>query len=91
MISVNKRATLNIGYNFLNLVKFEIKSIKITKLEKKLFDRFPMLQSLIIAYNKELRLIDNGTFSSLTNLVYLNLYNNRIEAIKQRQFSGLIN
>ena len=68
-----------------------IESSRITKLEKKLFDGFPMLQSLNISYNEELRIIDYDAFSSLTNLVNLYLHDNCIERLDYRTFSKLVN
>ena len=78
------------GRNFPYLVKFDLMYSKITRLEKELFDRFPMLQSLSITYNNELRKIDDDAFSSLTNLVELDLRRNCIDSISQKQFSKLI-
>lgn len=75
---------------FPNLVKLCLIGCKIKKLEKKLFDRFPMLQSLSITFNKELLQISNDAFSNLTNLIHLDLSWNIIESINQIQLSGLI-
>ena len=79
------------GYSFPNLVKLDIKFSQITKLEKELFESFPMLQSLIITNNSKLRNINSDSFSGLTNLVNLDLSWNRIAAINQRHFSALAN
>ena len=79
------------GNKFPYLVKLNIEHCKMTKLEKKMFEGFPMLRSLSITQSKPLRLIDADAFSSLTNLVHLNLSWNSIKTINQRTFSGLIN
>ena len=79
------------GHKFPCLLKLTIESSRITKLEKKLFDGFPMLQSLNISYNEELRIIDYDAFSSLTNLVNLYLHDNCIERLDYRTFSKLVN
>lgn len=55
-----------------------------------MFQGFPMLQTLIIAYNKTLEKIDSDAFSSLRNLVHLQLSDNHIEKIDGRTFSALI-
>ena len=75
---------------FPTLVKLCLTGCKIKKLEKKLFDRFPMLHYLSITFNKELLQISNDAFSNLTNLVHLDLSWNLIESINQIQLSGLI-
>ena len=79
------------GNKFPSLVKLDIEHSKMTKLEKKMLEGFPMLRSLSITQSKKLRIIDADAFSSLTNLVHLNLSWNSIETINQRNFSGLIN
>ena len=78
------------GLNYPYLVKLDLMYSKITKLDKELFDRFPMLESLNITYNNELREIDDDAFSSLTNLVYFDLRRNCIDSINHKQFSKLI-
>lgn len=79
------------GHKFPCLLKLKIESNRITKLEKKLFEGFPKLQSLNISYNEELRIIDYDAFSSLTNLVNLYLHDNCIERLDYRTFSKLEN
>ena len=64
-------------------------SNKITKLERKMFEGFPKLKLLNISYNQELRIIDYDAFSSLTNLVDLQLIGNSIEKIDNRTFLAL--
>ena len=55
--------------NFPNVLNLEIGgSLKLTRLEKKLFDGFPMLQSLSVYNNKKLKRIDKDAFSNLNNL-----------------------
>lgn len=95
-IDNEKLAKLFQSHNFPNLEKLKIAYCEITKLEKKLIEGFPTLQSLTIINpyensNKQLRVIKNDAFSNLTNLVSLNLHGNSIETIDQRNFSGLIN
>ena len=91
-ISNEQIAELFYGYNFPYLVKLDINHCKkITTLEKEVFEGFPMLQSLSITSNEELREIDNDAFSSLTNLVDLNLSCNCIVSINEKHFSELIN
>ena len=74
--------------------------ISLTKLEKKLFDGFRMLQSLNITYNTKLQEIDRGAFSNLKQLTSLdlssNFYNssykiNDTNLLDQMKFSALIN
>ena len=95
-IDDEKLAKLFQSHNFPNLEKFKLAYCEITKLEKNQFKGFPTLQFLTIINpyensNKQLRVIENGAFSNLTNLVSLNLHGNSIETIGQRQLSGLIN
>lgn len=71
-------------------LKLSIRSSEITKLEKKIFEGFPMLQTLKIANNEELLSIDNDAFESLNNLVDLQLKNNYIEKIDHRTFSAAL-
>ena len=77
------------GHIFTNLQALKIKSSLMTRLEKKMFQGFPMLQTLIIAYNEKLGEIDSDAFSSLRNLVHLQLNNNSIKKIDHRTFSAL--
>ena len=79
------------GYTFPYLVKLYIKESQVTKLKEKMFNRFPMLQSLTMHENRELRRIESDAFSSLTNLVELDLHRNCIESINQKHFSQLNN
>lgn len=89
-ISNEQITQLFYGLSFPNLVKLNIEISKITKLEKKMFEGFPRLQSLTIANNEELRKIAKNTFSNLTNLVDLNLSWNCIDEINKRHFSKLM-
>lgn len=80
------------GHYFPHLVKLNIKfSNQLSKLGNLMFYGFPMLQSLSIANNQRLGLIENEAFSNLTNLVHLDLSSNRIESINQKLFSQLTN
>ena len=79
------------GLNFPNLVKLHIVKSQVAMLEKNMFEGFPMLQSLTLNENKRLRKIDNDAFSSLTNLVELDLKNNSIVSINQKHFAPLGN
>jgi Leucine-rich repeat (LRR) protein len=74
--------------------------ISLTKLEKKLFDGFPMLQTLNINYNTKLLEIDRDAFSNLKQLTSLDLSNNfynssykinTIDSLDQMHFSAFIN
>ena len=78
------------GHNFPCFLTLNLKSSKITKLEKKLFQGFPMLQTLNITYNEKFRSIEYDSFSCLTNLVHFHLNNNCIEKLDNRTFSTLI-
>ena len=85
------------GHIFPYVVKLEINGeiydhsypTKITRLEKKMFNGFPTLQTLSVNYNKFLRKIDSDAFSSLNRLVHLNLKRNFIEKLDERSFSAL--
>ena len=79
------------SYNFPRLLGLNIRESKITKLEKKFFQRFPMLHTFNFAHNCELKIIENDAFSSLSNLVHLKLNDNLIEKIDRTHFSSLIN
>ena len=50
--------------------------IELTKLEKKLFDGFPLLESLNKTYNTQLQEIDRDAFSNLKQLTSLDLSSN---------------
>ena len=78
-------------YNFPYLHKLVLSKTKITKLEKKFFDRFPMLQKLLVCENRELRKIDYDAFSNSKHLISLFLNNNCIESIDKKIFSNLTN
>ena len=78
--------------DFPNLSSFKITTSKITRLEKKLFDRFnPMLEFLSVCHNDELRTIDKEAFSSLKNLKYLYLVSNQLSELDSQLFSTLEN
>ena len=63
----------------------------IEKIEKKLFDRFPILQALSISNHIRLRKIDQDAFCDLKQLIYLNLRANCIQSLCKMHFSGLKN
>ena len=69
-------AKLLYGHHFPNLTDLTIYGNKMTRLEKKLFDGFPILQLLFISTCKNLGIIDPDSFSNLKNLTYLDLTNN---------------
>ena len=77
------------GYNFPYLRGLSLASTKISKFEKKSFDRFPMLQTLNLLNNRELRKIDHDAFSNLKHLLTLNLMYNCINSIEKSHFSSL--
>ena len=79
------------GQNLPNLLKLLIKHSKITRLEKKLFNGFPMLQSLNVSFNRELKTIDKVAFSHLKNLTELDLNCNRLSGFDPEVFLGLVN
>ena len=79
------------GRNFPKISSLSICNSKITRLEKKLFDGFPMLQSLKVSNNTELKTIDKDAFSDLKNLKYLHLKNNKLSELDPELFSGLVN
>ena len=64
------------NHDFPNLLSFIIRSSEMTRLEKKLFDRFRMLQSLEISNNDELKTIDKDAFSNLNELEELDILDN---------------
>lgn len=84
-------AKLFYDHNFPYLLHFEMTESRITKIEKKLFDGFPMVQKLNISNQKDLRIIEFDALSNLKNLEYLNLGYNCIDSIDIRLFSHLIN
>lgn len=77
------------GYNFPYLHKLFLKRTKITKLEKRFLDRFPMLQTLIMIENRELRNIDHYAFSNLKHLIDLCFAKNSVESIDKFHFYNL--
>ena len=90
-ITYEQIAQLFYGYTFPYLYRFEINYCHLTKLDKKLFEGFPMLKRLGITFNFELKQIDKDVFSSLTNLNCLKLIKNSIGTLVKDQFSGLNN
>lgn len=79
-------------YHFPNLIRLEITSCDITRIEKKLFDGpQSMIQLLDINSNSDLEIIDHDAFSNMKQLVSLDLSFNNIESLDRRLFSGLIN
>ena len=78
------------GHNFSNLLSFKVSYSKITRLEKKLFDGFPMLQRLKVSHNQELKTIDIDAFANLKNLKYLHLKKNQLSELDPELFSGLV-
>ena len=77
------------GYNFPYVHKLFLKRIKITKLEKRFLDRFPMLHTLIVIENRELREIDHYAFSNLKHLINLCFGKNSVESIDKCHFYNL--
>ena len=84
-------AKLFYDLQFPNLTELRIKSTKITKLEKKLFDGFANLEFLEICFNELLKTIDHDAFSSLKQLRDLDLCCNCIESLGKKHLSKLIN
>jgi Leucine-rich repeat (LRR) protein len=78
------------GLNFSNLSQFSISSGNIIKLDKKLFDKCPMLGGLSISMSRYLR-IDGETFSSLKQLTGLTMWCNNIDSLENKYFSELNN
>ena len=64
------------GHTFPKVLSLNISSSKITRLEKKLFDGFPLLQSLTANNNKDLTTINKNAFSNLKYLKRLLLSSN---------------
>ena len=79
------------SYYFPNLLELEISNCKLTRLEKKMFDEFQLLQSLKIHNNSELLKIEKDVFSNLKQLTCLDLSFNRIESLDKRTFLELVN
>ena len=88
----NQKQFTNLFYRYVfpSLRILHLQNSKITKLEKKFFQRFETLQTLNVVCNNELQAIDSDAFSSLSNLVVLNLNDNFIEKIDNKTFSSLI-
>ena len=87
----NFLAKLFYPHNFPYLRELDLSNTKISKFEKKFFDRFPMLQTLSVYENRELRKIDHDAFSNLKHLVDLQIKYCRIESIEKSYFSSLAN
>ena len=79
------------GHNFPNVLSLKVSKSKITRLEKKLLDGFPMIQILKVFKNTELKTIDLNAFSNLKNLKYLHLKKNQLSELDPELFSGLVN
>ena len=80
------------GLHFQNLSHLKMDFTIITKLEKKLFDGFSNLNSLIIYVSEMLKIIDHDAFSDLKQLRELHLSHIFcIESVKNQQFSELNN
>ena len=79
------------GHQFPNLSKLTISNSEISKLEKKIFDGFPALETLIIERNYYLQLVDFDAFSDLTSLRSLKMSENGIEKLDAKCFKGLEN
>ena len=76
---------------FPNLSNLNISNSNITRLEKKLFEGFPMLQSLKIFRNRGIKTIDKEAFSNLKNLTNLDLSLNSLSELDPDLFSCLVN
>lgn len=79
------------GHYFPNLKVLFIKLSHITRLEKKLFNGFPMLQSLHVSRNFTLKTIDKDAFSNLKNLTKLILSTNNLSELDPEVFLCLAN
>ena len=80
------------GKNFPYVSKLEINNSKMTRLEKKLFDRFPMLRSLDVNSNNDLKTIDKDAFWNLKKLKYLSISNSdKLSELDSELFSRLEN
>ena len=84
-------AKLLCGHNFPNLLCLKVSNSKITRLENKLLDGFPILQRLKVSNNTELKTIDLNALSNLKNLKYLHLKKNQLSELDPELFSGLVN
>lgn len=63
-------------HSFPMLSSLKLSFSKITRVEKKLFDGFSMLQSLDLSHNSKLKTIDKDSFLNLKNLTKLSLFSN---------------
>ena len=80
------------GKNFPNVITLEIYRSKMTRLEKKLFNGFPMLRSLDVNSNNDLKTIDKDAFSNLKKLRYLSISNSdKLSELDSELFSRLEN
>ena len=80
------------GCYFPNLLILIIGCSKITRLEKKIFYRFPTLQILFVHDNRQLTIIDKEAFSSLKNLRLLGIIRNyQLTELNPELFSCLGN
>ena len=77
------------GRTFPFLHKLFLKQTLINRIEKKMFDSFPVLESLLISENRRLRIIHPDAFSNTKHLCYLDLSNNRISSICEKHFSHI--
>lgn len=77
------------GYHFSNLSSFSISSNIVTRLDKKMFEAFPILKYLTISVKK--LQIDCETFSSLKQLTELTISYNSISSLEDNYFSNLTN
>ena len=77
---------------FPNLSVLTIFSSKITRLEKNLFNGFPMLRSLFLCENIQLKTIDKDAFSNMNNLrELLMMFNEKLSELDTELFSRLAN
>ena len=79
------------GHDFQNLSKLRINCTEITRIEKKLFDGFPVLESLDLSFNIKLETVDSCAFSSLNKLKELSLNHNYLTSLHPESFIGLSN
>ena len=80
------------GLHFQNLSHLKLDFTLITKLEKKLFNGFSNLNSLVIDVSEKLKIIDHDAFSDLKQLRELHLSHIFcIESVKKQQFSEINN
>ena len=79
------------GHSFPYISYLNISNSKITRLEKKLFDGFPILHSLNIYNNRKLKTIDKDAFLYLKNLKILDLSFNDLSELDPELFSCVSN